>query len=101
MIAQTSVSASVTSGAAINPNTAFMAMMALGKKGDDKITTMERMALFSMMMQKQQKTDLTIVNSLPAGFGTAAFTFGSAISYTSDATTGRFNMPGSIVDVEI
>lgn len=46
MITQTSVSASISSGAAINPNTAFMAMMALGKKGDDKVTTMERMALF-------------------------------------------------------
>ena len=60
-------SASVTTTVKANQN--FLALMALGQNNDKKPTTMERMALLSLLTQKQSKTDMAIFTMLPAGFG--------------------------------
>lgn len=61
------VSASKSSPAISQEGMAFLTMMALGKKGDDKVSTMERMALMAMLLQKKKKWKyLTYLCFLPA-----------------------------------
>ncbi len=93
-------SASVTTTVKANQN--FLALMALGQNNDKKPTTMERMALLSLLTQKQSKTDMAIFTMLPAGFGQASFSTGTTSSYTASASSIDLspNM-GTNIDIEV
>lgn len=81
----------------------FLAMMALGKKGDDSVSTMERLALLAMMFQKSEKLEMTDMEMLPQGFGGMNFTYVSAVpqTYTARALSGRAPSPaGLTLDIE-
>lgn len=95
------VSATSSSPAMSEEGMAFLTMMALGKKGDDKVSTMERMALMAMLLQKKEKFEMAEITMLPTGYGSQSFTFSNTSGYTSHATPiAATAAMGMAVDVE-
>lgn len=97
------VSASKSSPAISQEGMAFLTMMALGKKGDDKVSTMERMALMAMLLQKKEKMEISDISMLPSGYGGLNFTYASSSpSYTNKAVSSpTAAAAGTAVDIEV
>lgn len=100
-ISISSVTATQSSPVLSQEGMAFFTMMALSSKGNEKVSTLEKMAMMSMLMQQQKKMEITNINMLPTGFGSSYFTFGGSSGYTAQATPSTTTpITGISVDIQ-